>query len=64
MKNLNEITEKDFFFCYTKKLSDFLRDNGMRYIIKAHSVKDGNLFSLYPRTSELTKLLIKFKQVN
>lgn len=57
MKRLDEVTSTDFFFCYTKSLSLFLRENGIPYIIKANSIKDGNTFTLYVKGEKLQKAL-------
>ncbi|QHJ71624.1 hypothetical protein [Planococcus halotolerans] len=57
MKRLDEVTSTDFFYCYTKSLSLFLKEKGIPYIIKANSIKDGNTFTLYVKCAELQKAL-------
>lgn len=61
---MNELSNSDFFFCYTKKLSDHLRDKGFYYILKARTLKDENvIFTLYEQSEELNKAIKSFKKV-
>lgn len=59
---MKKLTTQDFFFCYTKDLSNYLKENGVGYIFKSRSVKDGSIFTLYQKTDELMNLLIEYKQ--
>jgi len=59
---MNELSHKDFFFCYTLELSNYLKENGINYIFKSRSIKDGSIFTLYQKTDELRNLLITFKK--
>lgn len=61
---MREITKDDFFFCYTKILSIYLKKEGISYLLKANSVKDGNTFTLYAKTDELQEALDKYKANN
>lgn len=61
---MKEITKDDFFFCYTRILSIHLKNEGIPYLLKAVSVKDGNTFTLYAKTEELQKALDKYKENN
>lgn len=58
---MREITNNDFFFCYTRILSVYLKERGIPYILKANSVKDGNTFTLYIKTDELQEALREYK---
>jgi len=58
---MKELTHKDFFFCYTIELSDFLKENGISYIFKSRSIKDNAIFTLYQRTDGLKAKLDEFK---
>ncbi|MET3658658.1 hypothetical protein ABIC55_003776 [Sporosarcina psychrophila] len=40
---MTKLSEQDFFFCFTKKLSTFLKEKGFCYIIKARSIKDNTI---------------------
>lgn len=58
---MREIKKDDFFFCYTKIMSDFLKGKGIKYIFKAKSIQDGSVFTLYQKSDELQKALDEFK---
>ncbi|MDN4494927.1 hypothetical protein [Ureibacillus aquaedulcis] len=60
---MTQIDNKDFFYCYTKKLSLFLSSEGIGYILKAKSVKDDSIFTLYRKSDELQQALDKFKSI-
>lgn len=61
MKNFNEITNKDFFYCYDAKCSNFLKEKGIPYLLKAKSVKDNKVFTMYIRNNELSNALLEYK---
>lgn len=58
MKNLKH----SFFYCYNKKLSDFLSAKGIKYILVAIEPKSGRLFSQYLINAELQTALDEYKQ--
>lgn len=59
---MKQLTDKDFFFCYTVELSTYLKENGVSYIFKGRSIKENNnIFTLYQKNDELQKLLDKYK---
>ncbi|MBY0221961.1 hypothetical protein ABZ756_03125 [Mammaliicoccus sciuri] len=55
-----QLTSNDFFFCYTRILSEYLKENGIFYLLKAKSIRDGNTFTLYLKTDELQKVLKEY----
>lgn len=61
---MKHLTEQDFFFCFTKKLSIFLKEEGISYIIKARSIKDDAIYTVYQKTDELQRVLDKYKEIN
>lgn len=61
MKTFNEITNKDFFYCYDVECSKFLKEKGIPYLIKAKSVKDNAVFTMYVRNKELNNALMEYK---
>lgn len=62
MRNVNS---GDFFFCYTKAMSDFLSDKGISYFMKAKSIKDkNNTFTMYQKSDELYNAINDFKKQN
>lgn len=58
--NMKNIDSSDFFFCYTRSVSDYLSEQGIRYVLKAKSIKDGNTFTMYQKNEELQKTLMNF----
>ncbi|HWJ80189.1 MAG TPA: hypothetical protein VNR61_19160 [Niallia sp.] len=54
MKTFDEITNKDFFYCYDQSLTQFLTEQGIRYFLKARSMKDGKVFTMFKKNQELT----------
>lgn len=54
--------DNEYFYCYTKKLSLYLSSQGIHYIIKARSVKDNSIFTLYEKTNELQQALEQFNK--
>lgn len=58
---MNELT-KDYFFCYTKSMSLYLKENGINYLFKAISIKNNQIFTLYKKTDELQKALDSYQK--
>ncbi|MCC3645830.1 hypothetical protein JGK52_03910 [Cytobacillus oceanisediminis] len=52
----------NYFFCYTKRVSDFLQERGFSFITVAQDPKSKKLFSLYLITEELQKALAEYKK--
>lgn len=53
---MNELT-KGYFFCYTKTMSNHLKQCGINYVFKAISIKNNQIFTLYKKTEELQRAL-------
>jgi hypothetical protein len=47
----------DFYYCYSTKLHDYLRENGQRYICAGLNENTMRKFWQYGRTDELNTLL-------
>ena len=62
MKNLDNLNlcDRDFYFVYTKSMSMYLKEHGISYIFKAKSIKNGETFTLYLKTTQLQKALDEF----
>ena len=58
---MNELS-KGYFFCYTKSMSLYLKQNGINYLFKAISIKNNQIFTLYKKTDELQKALDSYKK--
>jgi hypothetical protein len=50
-----------YFYCYNKKVSDYLTKKGVQYITKAISPKDKRLFTMYKKDHHLDLLLNEYK---
>ena len=48
---------KEFYYVYDKELHKHIKNHGIPYIIKARSIKDGGIFTMYHRTNELMNLI-------
>ena len=53
--------KQEYFFCYTKRLSEYLQEMGFNYITVAQDPKTKKIFSLYPITAELHKTIQAYK---
>ncbi|MGE6259213.1 hypothetical protein ACQKCU_15125 [Heyndrickxia sporothermodurans] len=53
---------KNYFFCYTKKVSDYLNKQGFEYITVAQDPKSKKIFSLYYIDGKLQKALAEYKK--
>ena len=62
MKNLDNLNlcDRDFYFCYTKSMSIYLKERGISYIFKAKSIKNSETFTIYLKTSQLQKALDEY----
>lgn len=49
------------FFCYNKNVSDFLNEEGVKFITVARDLKTKKIFSLYEINSELQAALDKYR---
>lgn len=61
-RGVNMKKSNEYFYCYTKKLSLYLSLQGIHYIIKARSVMDNSIFTLYEKNDELQEALRKFNK--
>lgn len=54
---------KEFFFCYDRQLSNYIRvSRGIRCITAAIHPSTGNMFWLFKQTPELGEAIRAFKQ--
>lgn len=56
------ITDKDFFYCYDADLSHYFKKEGINYVLKANSVKDGKTFTMFQKSESLYAAFDKFTQ--
>lgn len=47
--NMSKLNDKNFYYCYDANMSRYLAENNINYIVKAKSLKDGRIFTMYER---------------
>lgn len=57
-----DISRKDFFYCFDMRLSNFLNRQGFRHLVDAIHRKSDKRFNLYFRTDELTKAIDAYQE--
>lgn len=62
MSKSNTPNNKEYFFCYTKILSDYLRTKGFSPITVAMEPKTKQIFSLYKVDDALSKELSAYSK--
>jgi len=55
--------EKDFFYCYSVRLKDFLKCMGFKYINKALHPQSHRPFFMFPKSVELDIALKKWNEI-
>ena len=56
------MTNIQFFYCYTKKMSDYFYDNGIKPITVAINPASMKKFSLYIKTEQLKALITTYEK--
>lgn len=56
------MTKSNFFFCYNKRVSDFMYSKGIHYITVAMDIKSQKVFSLFEITPEFQQAMNEYKQ--
>lgn len=59
-----ELTNEDFHYCYSKRVSDFLSYKGIKYIKKGVNTKNDKIYSMYLKNSKLQNALNEYRQLN
>lgn len=54
------ITKDDLYFCYSLKMSNYLKEKKIKFLFIAFD-KKGNPFSIYARSETLSKALKEYK---
>jgi hypothetical protein len=52
---------EQYFFCYNKRVSDYLTSKGIKFITVAIDPKTKKMYSLYKQTDTLDSLLKEYK---
>lgn len=63
-KQIDRNINKDYFFCYSQRLSVFLKESGIGYITIARDMNKDRTFSLYPKSPELAEALDEFSKLD
>lgn len=56
-----QLTNKDFFFCYSPQLSKFLEQEGYNYIVVGVNPKSKQTYSMYQKSEGLSKAINKYR---
>lgn len=56
------MSQKNFFFCYNKRVSDHLEASGIEWITVAKDLKTNKIFSLYVINKDLQQALDVYKK--
>lgn len=60
----NQMDNKDYFFCYNKKLFDYLtKEKSLDFITIAINPTTKKTFSMFKKTNELQKALNDYKKL-
>lgn len=54
--------QSNFFYCYDKKLYQFIKQHNIQYITKARRLDNNDIFTLYTRTDALDKAIKSYMQ--
>ena len=54
----------NFFYCYSCKMKDFLKSQGLRFITKAIHPKTNRVFFIFEKCDELDKAITKWQEIN
>ncbi len=55
------MANKDYFFCYNKKVSDWMKTKNIRHITVAQDPKTKKIFSLFEINESFKKALEEYK---
>ena len=58
------ISNKDFFFCYSKELHNHIQRHNINYVCAALHESTHKKFWLYMRSERLNKVLMQYKQLH
>lgn len=58
------MTKSKYFFCYNKRVSDYLRTKQLNFITVAIDPKTNKMYSMYEITPELQIALDEYKSIN
>lgn len=59
--NNNKLQSKNFYYCYDLEIYNELKGAGFEYIMKARSIINNKIFTMYEKSDELMELVKKFE---
>ena len=60
---MRQLNDKDFLYCYDINLTNHFKEHGLQYIIKAKSIKDNKIFTLWQKSDELYNVMRMYKSI-
>ena len=60
-KEFKEVLKKNFIFCYSPKVMNYLRHRGVRYICKSNHELTNSPFWLYMRTPDVEEVMREYR---
>lgn len=57
-------SKQDYFYCYNKKVSDFMRTKNINHITVARDIKTNKIFSMFEINDEFQAAMKEYKQLN
>ena len=58
-----QLSSRDFFFCYSERVSNFLSSQNIKYITKAIEPNSKRMYTLYLQNEELANGLELYKKL-
>lgn len=56
--------ENNLFYCYSVKMKDFIKSQGINYITKAIHPKTSRVFFIFNKGLELDVVISKWQEIN
>lgn len=63
-KEVEQLTVKDFFFCYNRTVMMYLKRKGFKFLLCAYHETSLQKYWMFVRTPELSQALDSYKQIN
>lgn len=58
---MNQLTSKDFFYCYSPQLSKHLTNRGHQYIVVGVNPKSKQTYSMYLKSTGLSEAINEYR---
>lgn len=57
------MTSKDFFFCYSKQLADYLKQQGFSLITIGRNVNTNTIYSMFLKSESLNHAIDEYREL-